>query len=514
MQGKSTSTDTVSAKNYYHPFLIALFPAANLYAANSTAVELKDLLLPAIAVLATTLIVYMAARFFCSDFEKAALLTSWTIAWFFSYTVLHKLLDYFYRGMLNGDSSVHGEYVLASWGILWLLGISWILKTSRQLQPVNSFLTSMALVLLVISAVTVGRQWYSGGRIQWQETPDSWAQQPVVLQKLNQPRDIYFLVFDRYAGAETLRKHHQLDNNKFLKQLRSRGFQVSEASCANYPRTILSICSTLNLSYLPDETRSDSYYANMIDNHLVGRSLKDMGYEYHHLGNWYQPLRSNENATKVYPTTIFPSEYADSLYAITPLSKVLRVRHKYEFVTEKFRQVAEMTRNEKPTFVYAHFLVPHSPYVFDRDGSKISWTETRYGDPKESYIRQLEGTNKLILNTVDKILQDSDQVPIIILQADEGPYLSQETRKLDRKQQILTRARILSAFLLPELDDETAVPENLTPVNTFRLIFREYFGADIELLPDQTYYWDQADQLGRPASKNKRYVDVTSLIAE
>ncbi len=513
----SAPDKNLSEKNYFHPYLIALFPAVNLYVANWTAVEWKELFLPAIAVLVVAYVVYWSVRRACSDGEKAAILASWTMACFFSYAILKQLLDYSYRRFLNGTSSLHGEYVLAAWGIIWLLGTTWIFKSKRRLKPMNAFLTSATSMLLAISAITLGYQWYGEGHIQKQGKGDVWVQQQVALNKPSQPRDIYFLVFDRYGGTETLRRKFQLDNTQFLEQLRSRGFQVSPKSCANYPRSILSICSTLNLSYLPEESHSDSYYSRMIDDHLVGRFMKELGYEYHHFGNWYQPLRSNKNATQVYSKSLLPSEYADSLYAKTPLSKVVRGKSKYELVISKFRQVAELSKNKAPTFAYAHFLVPHPPYVLERDGSKIPWSKTRYGDPTEGYAKQLEGTNKLILDMVDKILKGSDQVPIIILQADEGPYLSQEDHSLDQKLQILTRTRILSACLLPNSDGEDSkiiAPESFSPVNTFRLIFREYFGAALELLPDRTYYWDQASQVGLPASENKRYVDVTSLIAE
>ena len=90
----------------------------------------------------------------------------------------------------------------------------------------------------------------------------------------------------------------------------------------------------------------------------------------------------------------------------------------------------------------------------------------------------------------------------------------QPEQQLDRKNQILTRSRILTAFLLPECENQSTISPSISPVNTFRFIFREYLGAELDLLPDLSYYWEQADKLGRPAPKNERYVDVSSLIAD
>jgi hypothetical protein len=52
------------------------------------------------------------------------------------------------------------------------------------------------------------------------------------------------------------------------------------------------------------------------------------------------------------------------------------------------------------------------------------------------------------------------------------------------------------------------------PADVFRTIFARYFGADLPPLADQLFYWDKADEQGRPAESNKRFVDVTARLAE
>jgi hypothetical protein len=46
---------------------------------------------------------------------------------------------------------------------------------------------------------------------------------------------------------------------------------------------------------------------------------------------------------------------------------------------------------------------------------------------------------------------------------------------------------ILNALHLPDADRRQLYPE-MTPVNTFRLILREYFGFDLEPVEDVSYY--------------------------
>jgi hypothetical protein len=55
------------------------------------------------------------------------------------------------------------------------------------------------------------------------------------------------------------------------------------------------------------------------------------------------------------------------------------------------------------------------------------------------------------------------------------------------------RFGILNAIYLPGVDD--LLPDTFTPVNTFRTVFREYFGADLEPLPDRNYTWPDNDHI-------------------
>src|SRR5262249_55856944 len=62
--------------------------------------------------------------------------------------------------------------------------------------------------------------------------------------------DVYYIILDGYARADTLKRECQFDNSEFLEQLRSRGFYVADQSCSNYPMTFMSLASSLNMSYL------------------------------------------------------------------------------------------------------------------------------------------------------------------------------------------------------------------------------------------------------------------------
>ncbi len=49
------------------------------------------------------------------------------------------------------------------------------------------------------------------------------------------------------------------------------------------------------------------------------------------------------------------------------------------------------------------------------------------------------------------------------------------------------RMKNLNAYYFPD-GGSPQVYDSVSPVNTFRIIFNRYFGADLPLLPDRHYY--------------------------
>jgi hypothetical protein len=192
---------------------------------------------------------------------------------------------------------------------------------------------------------------------------------------------------------------------------------------------------------------------------------------------------------------------------MTPLRPLIGRHHKRTLALQRFAQIAELANDPALTFAYAHFLIPHPPYAFARDGSaqseihRSTWTE------QQLYIDQLIAANELIMKLIDDLLRSSDVKPIIILSADEGPYLMPGDESLSREEQIAKRTGILNAILVPDAEVRQKLPARLKPVNTFRFLFKEYFAAPIELLPNRVFYWENPNTSGA-AAPGTRIVEV------
>ena len=119
----------------------------------------------------------------------------------------------------------------------------------------------------------------------------------------------------------------------------------------------------------------------------------------------------------------------------------------------------------------------------------MHWYETAPENYDELYAYQILYLNKLILSTIDQILERSKRPVVIILQADhgDGKYLEGNTIT---KQGVDIRSAILNAIYFSDYTYEDLYP-SMSPVNTFRIIFNKWFGANYPLLPDKVFANDQ-----------------------
>jgi hypothetical protein len=97
---------------------------------------------------------------------------------------------------------------------------------------------------------------------------------------------------------------------------------------------------------------------------------------------------------------------------------------------------------------------------------------------------------------------------VIILQADEGPYPGDYYKNRDDydwntapPDVLQEKFGIQSAYYFPEPTKQPAY-QGMSGVNSFRLVFNNYFGSELELLPDKSYIYERENRY-------YNYIDVT-----
>jgi Sulfatase len=349
-------------------------------------------------------------------------------------------------------------------------------------------------------------------------------------------RDIYYLIFDRYARSDQLKQVYGFDNAPFIRELESRGFAVAEQSFANYQRTTHSLISSLNFDYLggldAEETRSSGDWLplyEMMQDFRLRRFLDAQGYEFHFFGSWWEPTRLNRYAHTNHNLLALPEPFRAMLdQSLVPYFTKLAGMKLFdprlmqcERSKRAFERLKEMARiKTNPRFIFAHFLVPHPPFVMDETGRCISIKEARTRSRAENYTRQVAYTNREILKFLDAVMVQPGPKPIIIIQSDEGPwpqrFAGDEIVALGAdvtpanwltatREELVQKMAILNALYLPARD-MSGIEETASPVNTFRRVLREYFGVPLEPLPDRQIIFESAERL-------YQFHDVTESVA-
>jgi hypothetical protein len=506
-----------------HPILFAALPVLVLWAGNiQEGIALRDALLPLAAVVGGAAVVFFVATLILKSAAKAGLVTSVLILALFTYGLVYSAVNDVEVGGLDLGRHL---VLLPVWGILGLGLVVLAGRARRFLPEITTILNVMAIGLVALNTWSV-----VSFQLQEKASEEDAARlsqagfvgtlpdpQEVLAQNGSNLRDIYYIVFDTYGGEKTMRDIFNFDNVPFLRQLEDRGFFVGHQATTNYPRTSLSLASSLNMEYLGfltekygANTDDATPLTNLIQYNRVGRFLQSIGYRYYQIGSWWGPTVRNPMADE---NLKFggPSEFVQRLTETTVLQEVsdnaFRNRE-YNRVPYQFAAVPRTEELEGPRFVFVHVLCPHGPFVFNADGSYVSKEDALARGRAVSYVNQVRYVNSQVVKMVDGLLdRPADQQPIIIIQADEGPYegapstwIPRPSRELDRK------FPIIAAYYLPGKGDG-GLPQDLTPVNTFRVVFNLYFGADLEILPSRNYVFRSLNRL-------YDFTDVTDLVRD
>jgi hypothetical protein len=491
-----------------HPLLFAAFPILYLYAHNiQEGVSAGDLLRSLTVVLGATAVLLAGAMLLLRDARKAGLLVSALVLLFFSYGHVYEAVkDRQIAGVVVGRNAVLGIVWIAL-GAAVLLAV---MRTRRRLHEWTTVLNVVAAGLVLLNVLTVVqyqirtkadeqaaiRQSEAGFQGHLPD-PDEVRRRPAASGGLNTRPDIYYIILDTYAGETGLQKLFRFDNTPFLRSLERRGFYVAHQSTTNYPRTSFSLASSLNMEYLDFLTtelgkNSDDGrpLTRLIKYNRVGRFLKSIGYRYIQIGSWWGPTRRSPIADQNI-TYGGLSEFDRVLYestALRPLQQDEFRRREWKRTQFEFNALEATRSLEGPKFVFAHFLMPHSPFVFYPDGRYKPSEEVGRYPRQQNYLDQVRYANRRLERMLDLLLRgDEASHPVILLQSDEGPYEGAPSRWGQiSDSNLLRKFPNLSAYYLPGVTN-TGLYRHITPVNSFRLVFRLYFGADLATLPDRNF---------------------------
>lgn len=477
--------------SHLHPFFFALYPILELRNYNITYVDAAALVRPILLALLVTSVAWIVLRAITGEWQKSGIITTMIVIAFFSYGHAFIQIESF-----SGEMIRH-RYLTPIFTAI-LLFASWlVLKKIKKPDAAIGFLTTVGAILIVFSLARSAQHDYSiylsaqeSKRIQEtffveSRTPDK-----------NQNPDIYLILLDAHTSAFTLEEEFGYDNSVFTQQLEELGFYVAECAQSNYPITNLSVTSTFYANYHQTPTLYPLYSS------LVIETIRTQGYEvitfenrsrgHFSLG---EDLRLSRNQMLLgqidltgglseFDFMLIQTSFLRVFFDMPQLLPWFDVQSPqeieyYEHYQQTYYVLDELTRlpqRNGPKFVFAHFLVPHPPFIFAPNGD-FRWAD----NPVKGYLSNVQFIDSQIVTVVAKIIESSRVPPVIIIMGDHGATGVPDVETPQR------RMSILNAYFVNDQAKEDLY-ETITPVNSFRIVFNSYFGTSYPLLEDLSYH--------------------------
>ncbi|MVM38383.1 hypothetical protein GO730_13685 [Spirosoma sp. HMF3257] len=182
--------------------------------------------------------------------------------------------------------------------------------------------------------------------------------------------DIYILLLDGYANNNNLKKYWHFSNDPFLDSLRKDGFFVLGSSLSNYPYTVQTVSTMLNMDYHQTSyALTDNPFLLEIANNKTVDLLSDKGYQIHnfslfdfntHPSPFHLAVFSEKSlmAHFINQTVFYFVSFNQSQENVLSTVTLDRERKLVSKVVELTKQASD-----QPKFVYGHFFLTHPPFI-------------------------------------------------------------------------------------------------------------------------------------------------------
>lgn len=391
--------------------------------------------------------------------------------------------------------------ILAPVCLLVLLLVFFLLRRTKW--PLNRPVLFINVLLVVYMLIDIGTI------VRHTVAPPDWYPQPLPAQltacdTCTKP-PVYLIILDEYMGSYGLQQYFAYNNQLFEDSLQQQGFRVLQNTRSNYPYTVYSMFSTLNMKYLAignvHKREHDAYRMSVtgIKFNPVCDYLSSLGYaifnhspfELKQQQSAYHSILLADNINLLTSQTIWSRLAPDvpNRLAKAGLAPSLVQRIEDDFWRDNERMLQETLDKAAqpgrvPAFHYVHVMMPHNPYLMDSTGRRtMPYALRKLITPQEAgndYLQYLVYTNRRILRFIRELQQLEKGKAVILLMSDHG---SRGTQHKDKKLMYYN----LNAVYLPN-GNYTGWYDGMTNVNQFRVLFNTLFHQRLPLLKDSIVY--------------------------
>jgi hypothetical protein len=397
-----------------------------------------------------------------------------------------------------------GRLLIAFGGVVgWSVVVASVVVAAALTRRLDSDLVLRAAVVSISVALLVGPLVDFVREIaDWGE--DRVTDATTLSASLVSKPDIWLVVLDGHPSLETIEVDIGPEPAIALNtRFRDAGFSTDRTAFASYWITDYSLPSVLNMG-LPSETpvsnsatKKTLYRMIGGDNRLVGL-LDENGYETYMIESGWSGSTCSDRFNHC-----IPSSWADEpmafMLADSLIADFLISRYGYAFTAGTRATIdwvlddaVAVTRDDAPSFVFAHLLAPHPPFFLDSEcGVEVS--DPRAGvhfnhadvDPtqREQYlIEQMDCLGLFVTQMVQKVGQDAIVVVLSDHGTDRRSQLAIANTDWDREA-IRERMSVFLALSGPVCP----VSEIVTLPNVMRQVLSCHTAEGIDLVPDRIF---------------------------
>lgn len=486
-----------SKTSLLHTFLLPVFFVLHSWNNFYYLVKFQDIFVILFGILLFSFFLFAIALFILRNRQKAAILNFVLISYMLFYGYIYDQLQHFIK-LLSRHSILLTAFIL-----LFIIGIFILRKTKEsQLLKFTNYLNILLLTFCLYEIIHSASIFKTYRKKENADTINSTSKQAAY-------PNIYILVFDEYASSKSLMRDYGYDNSSIDSFLTSSGFFLMKDSKSNYLRTNLSIASLLNFDYTSGLAPRDGMTAeDLLKSHkqIKYNAFFDLGKKHGYEIYNYTIFDTEQSPSKVKNDYLFNNEriiisntmisrLINDLGPSLPfpfLKKILgtditaETYRKYNERAERlFLADIKLQKSKTPKLAYAHFLMPHPPFIYDSLSTPVYYDNQKMENYYEKkfvpkYLSYLSYTNTHLKKIITETLIENNNNCIIFVLGDHGYKVMDDSSLVNDH-----FFNNLQALYLPS-EKYAPLKSNSTPVNVMRHIINNAFEKKLPYLADSS----------------------------
>jgi hypothetical protein len=343
--------------------------------------------------------------------------------------------------------------------------------------------------------------------------------------------DVYVILLDGHPRRDSLLEQTGHDVQPFLGALEQQGLDVVPHARSNYDWTGATLTSLLDMELLGDDPELAPpkgpprapyviQVRNAVNENRAFDVARSHGYEIIGIGSAWEhvALRSADRFEDAGYVNSFECHLIRRTvigHAAWTISPRLLGDPRRDGLQRSLRILEDLsaTQVSHPRFIFAHLPAPHLPVLWDRTGKPIDdpqgsdcapqfATGLARDELKAALLESLDYVDQLVLETVETVLRQSDEPPVLLVLSDHGAHIASPALTGNEAAAWRDAFAILLAASLPGAE---ALPRDVSLVNVLPHVFNAYLGTELPLHANESFWPDgtpaRAPDLGHPGDE-------------